>query len=78
MKRADRPRKFTVSIELGNDDCQLYMQLAGTLASLANELQHREDRPLLGEGEMIRDSNGNTVGVWKVRRGSPTRKERFR
>jgi len=73
--------KFTLEIELGNDAMRTYPDLrkaleyvrqtmVGTMGAAKLPMHVKgNDRPAPGEGTVILDLNGNTVGKWEVTDG---------
>jgi hypothetical protein len=59
---ARTPLKLTVEIELGNDTMQSYADVRATLQMIAK----RPGNPKVGDGNVIMDENGNTVGKWEI------------
>ena len=57
---------FTLKIELGNDAMQSSGDVAQSLAKVAQTLRAVGSFEDFAE-ESIRDTNGNTVGSWKVK-----------
>ena len=62
--------KFSLEIELGNDAMELYPDIALALEHLSDLLTTENpditDPPHPGDGDCIRDPNGNTVGNWTI------------
>jgi hypothetical protein len=56
--------KFTLEIELGNEDMRLSWHVADALRSVADCIEDRGDS--FAEGGKIHDINGNRVGQWEV------------
>ena len=57
--------KFKLEIELGNDAMQDRDDVGHELYRLSKRLMGAEAfEP--GDGELVRDANGNTVGKWEV------------
>lgn len=59
--------KFTLEIELGNEEMSTYTDVASALRSTASRLEAvSTGQALGGHSGPIRDANGNTVGTWEV------------
>lgn len=55
-------KKFTLEIELGNDAMRTYQDIREVL-QMVTKGRHG---PKIGDGNNIRDLNGNTVGRWEI------------
>lgn len=63
-------KKFSMTIELGNDAMQTHRHVAKALNELAERIKKAPFskvgcEPAQNEGK-IRDANGNTVGKWSI------------
>jgi hypothetical protein len=62
--------KFTLQIDLGDDDMRGYNDICGALKRLAqsisDEVDMGPDEVTLGDTHIVQDINGNTVGTWEV------------
>jgi hypothetical protein len=70
MREATMYYRFELKIELGNDAMQTGADVARALRKLAEHMEDTDletpiDRPDSGH---VRDTNGNRVGIWCVRR----------
>ncbi len=57
--------QFVLKITLGNDAMQTGYDIAGALKNTARTLELFPQE--MHEGHIIRDINGNTVGLWRVK-----------
>ena len=57
---------FNLKIRLGNDAMQTRADIEAALRDLGQNLRYMSDPPANGDGGLVRDINGNTVGLWKV------------
>lgn len=65
-----QPLTFTLTITLGNDGMQTQGDVRTALQRVANRLDYYGDSFSVlaaGQGDPIRDVNGNTVGSWGVK-----------
>ena len=60
--------KLTLEIEFGNDEMQTYAQAR---AVIAESVRTGALKPRDGDGGILRDVNGNTVGRWAVLADKP-------
>lgn len=56
-----RPKRFILTIELGNDAMQTYQDVHDALRKVADFVSADP-----GDTGNVRDANGNTVGKWSV------------
>lgn len=64
------PLYFNMSIELGNDAMQTYDDLAAALEKTAKKLRVYA-HPEPGETGRIMDTNGLSVGRWRINKDDP-------
>ena len=63
--------KLQLEINIGNDAVQNYNDIFGILAKQAEAIILGDygnpfQAPVVTEGRMLRDDNGNTVGQWEI------------
>ena len=57
---------FILNLELGNAAMQTNQDMADMLRSLADQFARYGNDPMVEEGAILRDYNGNTVGSWAI------------
>jgi hypothetical protein len=66
-KPKERPMRFVLTIQLGNDAAQTYRDVARMLSELAERHDDVGEADYqIGDAAPIRDTNGNRVGSWHV------------
>ncbi len=63
--------KIQLEINIGNDAVQTYNNIFTILAEHAHGISMGDfgnpfQAPVVGEGRMLKDDNGNAVGQWEV------------
>jgi hypothetical protein len=62
--------RFVLSIMLGNDAMRTWGDIARAMRSIADKIDEpHDDPPVDGDGDAIRDVNGNRVGGWHTDMG---------
>jgi hypothetical protein len=58
--------KFKLEIELGNDAMQTFDDVLEALQESHSSLADGSEPFIVGDYDLLRDVNGNTVGKWEV------------